>query len=760
MSETGASKDPNDAATGLRRSWRSVMLSIAGGSMTLAVQAQTATVPAPAASASQPTARTEHSAPAAAGEPQQLDAVTISATRRREPVREVPMQVDTLSAEKLEQSGAKTLTDYLADQPGVDVKTTGGAGTGAINIRGVTTGDQTVSTVGVYIDDIAVGSSSAYVAGATLALDMSLLDLNHIELLRGPQGTLYGAGAMGGLLKYVTNEPNTYQFSGKVSLGGSLTSGGAPGNTESAVVNIPLKEDVAGLRVAVFRDHVGGYVDAVGPAAGTNINGGHTTGERVSLLVEPVDRLTVRLTAMEQDIKRNGDDYVDYDIATGQSANGGQTRKLSVREPYSVDVWVLGADVEYDMGWARLNSITSTQRTKFYQRADYSGVYGPAVGLDTVVADLQANGRRTTQEFRLTSQSGGQFEWLAGLYYNHETGSNHQTDTGITNGDLLFADFPSSYRERAIYGDLTWNATKRISLTGGIRVARNDQDYNVSADGLLIGGPAAFGGTSAETSKTYLLTAKYALTSDSNVYTRAASGYRPGGPNPVLRDSEGHPLVPPTFQHDSLWSYEAGYKADLFDKRLSIQSSVYDIRWSQIQQYFAVNGVNVIVNGGKAHIQGAELSASYRASDRWTAYVGLSYTDARLSQDAPGLAPSGARLPNTPRLSANFGGNYVFEVAGHLARVGMSERLVGARNAGFDNSDALPNYRMPGYALTDLQAGVDLQRFDIAFYIRNLFNRRAQVGAETNLVAAGVGGPVLVNEARPFTIGTTLTAKF
>ena len=408
----------------------------------------------------------------------------------------------------------------------------------------------------------------------------------------------------------------------------------------------------------------------------------------------------------------------------------------------------------------RLNSITSTQRTKFFQRADYSDVYGPALGLDTVVADLQANGRRTTQEFRLTSQAGGQFEWLAGLYYNRERGTNHQTDTGVTDGDLLYADFPSTYRERAIYGDLTWNATKRISLTGGIRVARNDQDFNVSADGLLVGGPESLTGSSAETSKTYLLTAKYALTSDSNVYTRAASGYRPGGPNPILRDSEGHALVPPTFQHDSLWSYEAGYKADLLDKRLTIQTAIYDIRWNQIQQYFAVNGVNVIVNGGKARIDGAELSASYRATDRWTAYGGVSYTDARLSQDAPGLAPSGARLPNTPRFSANFGGSYAFEMAGHTARVGMSERLVGARNAGFEDSDALPNYRMPGYALTDLQAGIDFQRFDVSFYIRNLFNRRAQVGAETNLVAAGVGGPVLVNEARPFTIGTTLTARF
>jgi iron complex outermembrane receptor protein len=748
----------------MRKSLLTFVVSIASGSIPLTVAAQASPSspqePNDPATRSADTPKSADAPKTAPSTPQKLEAVTITATRRREPAREVPMQVDTLSTEKLQQSGAKTLTDYLGDQPGVDVKTTGGAGTGAINVRGVSTGDQTISTVGVYIDDVAIGSSSAYAAGATTALDMSLLDLNHIELLRGPQGTLYGAGAMGGLLKYVTNEPDTYEFSGKVSLGGTLTKRGGPGNTQSAVVNIPLKEDVAGLRISAFRDHVGGYVDAVGPASGTRINGGYTVGARVSLLVEPLARLKIRLTATQQDIKRDGADYVDYDVNTGQPVYGGSTRKLSVREPYSVKVKVAAADIEYDFGWARLNSITSTQRTDFAQRSDYSGVYGPAVGLDTVIADLRAKAERTTQEFRLTSQAGGQFEWLAGLYYNREKGSNHQTDTGVTDGDLLFADIPSNYREKAIYGDVTWNATRSISLTGGVRIARNSQDYVVAADGLLVGGPVTFVGDSAETSKTYLLTAKYALTPTSNVYARVASGYRPGGPNPASRDANGNALVPPTFQHDSLWSYEAGYKADLLEKSLSIQAAVYDIRWSQIQQYFAVNGVNVIVNGGRAHIQGAELSATYRPTSQLSIGGGLSYTDARLSEDAPGLALAGSRLPNTPRFSANFSANYGFELGGRAAYVGISQRLVSSRNAGFDGSAALPQYRLPGYGLTDLQAGVDLERFQIALFVRNLFDRRAQIGGETNLVAAGVGGPVMVNEARPFTIGTTLTAKF
>ena len=330
----------------------------------------------------------------------------------------------------------------------------------------------------------------------------------------------------------------------------------------------------------------------------------------------------------------------------------------------------------------------------------------------------------------------------------------------MTHGDLLFADIPSFYRETAAYGDVTWNATSRLALTGGMRLARNTQSYLVSADGALVGGPATFVGDSAETSKTYLATAKYALTPSSNIYTRVASGYRPGGPNPVIRDENGNALVPPTFQHDSLWSYEAGYKADLLDKALSVQAAIYDIEWSQIQQYFAVNGVNVIVNGGRARIKGAELSATYRPTRQWSLGGGVAYNDARLTDDAPGLAMAGSRLPNTPYLSANLSANYGFAVAGHAAYVGASQRLVGARNAGFDGSSALPNYRMPGYGLTDLLAGVELQRVQVALFLRNLFDKRAQVGAETNLVAAGVGGPALVSESRPLTVGMNLTAKF
>jgi iron complex outermembrane recepter protein len=287
-------------------------LAVAGLACSMAqpASAQQASAPAPAASAA--------SQPQAARKDDETQSVVVTANRRREPSREVPMQVNVLSAAELQKAGARTLTDYMAAEPGVDVKTYGGAGLGGISIRGVSTGDQTSSTVGTYIDDVAVGSSTAFANGAANAIDMALLDLNHIEVLRGPQGTLYGAGAMGGVVKYVTNEPDTYELSGSVSLGGSLTRGGGASSTISGILNVPLKEDVAGLRVSAFTNHEGGYVDAAGPAARKNVDSGRTEGARLSLLVEPNARFKIRLTETVQDLTRNGSDYVDYDYNTGR----------------------------------------------------------------------------------------------------------------------------------------------------------------------------------------------------------------------------------------------------------------------------------------------------------------------------------------------------------------------------------------------------------------------------------------------------------
>jgi len=691
--------------------------------------------------------------------PTQLETVTVTANRRRELSREVPMPVASISAADLEKSGASSLVDYLATVPGVALKGSGGAGQGAITIRGVSTGNEPSATVGTYIDDVSFGSNSAHLNGADMALDMGLLDLNHVEVLRGPQGTLYGAGAIGGLVKYVTNEPDTGTFGGKVGLGYMTTRSGRPGYTVSGVVNVPLKEDVAGLRLAAFRQHVGGYVDAVGPAGGRAINQGDTTGARAALQLEPTSKLRVRLTATGQEIKRDGADLVNYDPATGQPVLGRLQQPLKAAEPNSSKIGLVSADLEYDLGWAKFNSITASQTTHMRKVQDLTDVYGPLLGdpsVQTVVLGSSVDQRKRSQELRLSSlgDKKNAVDWLIGFYYENEAGTYHQRADSFLNSGAgpLLADaiLPSTYKETAVYGNLSWNFSDKLTFTGGMRVARNRQAYSPSGDGPLVGGPTQSEGSSSETAKTYLLTARYALTPTSNAYFRAASGYRPGGPNEV-------PTTPP-FKHDSLWSYELGYKADLLDRTLSTEVSVYDIRWNQIQAFDSVNGISVIVNHGRAHIKGAEASLRYRPSANWTLGGALAVIDAHALETIEHQINAGARLPNSPRFSANATLTRNFEWAGRIGHVGVAHRYVGERQAGFEGSVSLPTYRLPAYSVTDFQAGMQFGAVALDVYMRNAFDRQGQSSASTSLVP--LGGPVQVTPIQPRSVGVNVSTSF
>ena len=697
----------------------------------------------------------------ASAETQKLDRVTVSATRRREPVREVPLRVETLDAESLERAGATSLNDTIGALPGVDVKADAGPGRSAVTMRGVSLGSQTIATVGVYVDEIPFGSSSAFVAGGSMALDMALLDLHHVELLRGPQGTLYGAGAMGGLLKYVTNEPDSSLFSGKVGVGIRSTQDGGMGHSENLVLNLPLAKDVAALRVAAFNDHEGGYVKAIGAAAGDNINDGNSRGARVSALIEPMAKMKIRLSSVNQQIQRNGLNAIDYDVATGKPMHGDLVRALSVGEPYKIKTRLTSADVEYDFGWARLNAVASTQGLDGKTGQDATAFLGGNPAFDFASLDNSIKLRKQTQELRLTSQR-GTIEWLLGYYRDRETGRVDQRLWAQLAGgggpmDLQGNGQPSQYREQAVYGDVTWNIDALWSLTLGARVAHNKQVY-----GIENSPPLDFTGYSAETSKTYLGTLRYALDKTSNVYFRAASGYRPGGPDGVALDAttlEPIPGTPKMFGHDTLWSYELGYKADLLDKRLNVEAAVYQINWTDLQQPKAIGISTIIVNAGAARVRGFELATRYTVDTHWSWNASLAYTDPKLSEDTPDLGPSGTRLANVAKLAYTVGLRYAFDLAGHSSYAGLNLRHVGQRNAGYDDpSTSIPQFSQPAYTLADAQWGLDLGNWQVSAYVRNLTNKRAILSADTALTAFGF--PLATTVATPRTIGANLSFNF
>lgn len=694
-----------------------------------------------------------------------LDSVVVTASRRREPVREVPLKVDVLLTEALERRGARELGDYVADQPGVSL-THGGAFAGALSIRGLATASVGASSVGVYVDDVATGSSAPYGLGAVSPLDMGLLDLNHIEILRGPQGTLYGAGAMGGLVKYVTNEPDTGEFSGSVRLGASSTRYGGTGYTASGVINLPIKTDMAAVRIAAYKTRFGGYDDAIGAAADQNINRGSTTGARVSALLTPTANLAFRLTATTQEQRREGNDYEDLNPVTGAWTSGERTRRLGAPEPSSVRTTLFGLDIEYNMGWARLNAITSLQDVSLHAQQDSSAQLLPLLGSYGVAAtsgwaDNSGTQHRVSQEFRLTSRASRELEWLAGLYINHERsnvagGYRYNTAAGLGTINVYETVKPSTYKDLAAYGDVTWHATAKLALTGGVRQGRMEQTYTNTSSGALAGGAASNGGNSKENATTWLATAGYALDKQSSVYARVASGYRPGGPNGLLPTTS--PTIQRMFTSDSLWSYEAGYKASLLDRTLTVEGALYDIEWSDILQQVIdpVSRLSYFTNAGKARISGAELNVNWLPGAGWRLDSALSLINAKLRTDATGLgAKAGERIPSTPKVAVTLAANRNFQIGGNPAYAGVNARYTGERNSGFKASTSLPNFVMPAYTVFGLQAGMDYERFKFSAYVRNLANTRGIAAVAFSTLTAA---KAVVTEPR--TVGVAVSASF
>lgn len=710
--------------------------------------------PPPAGAASAPRAATNDAATT------NLDTVTVSGTRRPELVRDVPLSITSVPAERLAETGAKSLNDYLAATPGVVLQNSGSLdNTGFIIIRGLTTGIDSRSPTTVYIDDVPLGDGTPF--------DINLLDLSRFEVLRGPQGTLYGSSSMGGVVKYITRDPDTGGLSGTAGLGLAKIQHGGFGYVGNAVVNVPLKEDFAALRIAAFGSHDGGFIDATGAAAGKDVNRGSASGGRINLLLTPSRDLSVKLNAMTQTINTDGNGRVSYDIATHAPAAGDLVyTELGVKEPRKRERELYSATIDYDLHWARILSITSTQRVRDDNVIDFSPLGAAFLGSTSASNEAHIRNTKTTQEFRLVSQMPGSFQWLVGAFFDKfkETSDSVLSAVGgAVPGELQNVGAIRDYRESAIYGDVTWNVTSSIDLTGGLRVAHYKQTDTLAQSGALVGGmlPTVTVGVS-ETPKTYLLAAKYKLTSQSNLYARAASGYRPGGVNNNAVDAAtGAPIpgVQPTYGTDKAWTYEAGYKATYPDSRASLEVAVFQTDWTNLQQATTIGTVAFTTNLGKARIRGIEAAGTIQPLAGLSFGASLSLLDPKLLTDSPGLqAMSGDRLPNSPKVAATLTSRYAFDVSSYPAFVGLNAFYQGSRNSGFENTKNPPNYRLPSFTELDLTSGVSFGRYEINFYIRNLTDVRGQLGATTNDVATL--GRTYVHVIDPRTYGVNLSASF
>ena len=696
-----------------------------------------------------------------------LDEVVVTATRRSESIQNVAGQVSALTSGALDQINARDFNDFAAFVPGLSYSSTGPS-TNLLVIRGITTGSQLSSATGVYVDDIPIGASTSNGVGYQ-SLNVNLFDLNRVEVLNGPQGTLYGATSLGGTIKYVTNAPDPSSFGLEAGTQVASTEHGHIDHAYTGMLNIPI-EGVGAIRADGYQVYDSGY--AKDPVYGRDNQGwARSEGGRLAVLLQPMDDLDIRLNASTQHIPSESADVAFRDPVTRQPIYGTYDQAYPTFQPSDYSLTLYSGTIDYTTPWARFSSITGYQINNGTSSTDDSLVYDAALGgADPWSLYVNTTTKKFTEEVRVASQNTTYFDWLVGAFLSNEKTDevvdlfDNANPGGTFFGISPFTSFlPSTYREYAAYADGTIHFTRQFELGLGVRYSRQKQAYDETVSGLLATGSTAVltppTATSDQSVTTYLINPKFHITDEVMVYARAASGFRPGGPNFVLSPGLGNP----TFNPDRLWSYELGEKSAFLDKRATLNFDIYDILWKDIQVTVNNGGVNQLENAGVARVTGAELQFNYRVLTALTVGGSAAYTNARLTSTAPviGVDEVGVRLPLSPRFNFALIGTYDFDIVrDYTGAFTVTDRWIGERNAGFGTGIS-PQYRLASYNITDLNLEVNAPHgLQYGIFMRNVFDRAGEVSASVLANEYNPAAPVPVFLAQPRTVGLSVNYKF
>lgn len=707
--------------------------------------------------------------------------IVVSAQKRLERLHDVPVPVTAISGEALLNRNQLRLQDFYANVPGLNLVSSS-KGDAFISIRGVTTGATSGNpTVGITIDDIQYGPSSTYGAGGlgVPAPDIDPSDLAQIEVLRGPQGTLYGASSIGGLLKYVTADPSTTQLNGRVHMGVSTVENGSQmGHTIRGNANIPLADAFA-VRVSGFERRDPGYIDD--PARGADgVNRVDVHGGRVASLWRPSDAFSLKASALIQSIEGYGSPDVDVTPGLGDL----QQNKLRRTGGYDKSVQLFNAIATLRFGSAELTALSSYGVNTDESTIDFtpsfgdfalngvdgSGFDGFGVAGASLVNDFKT--RKVSQELRLSTASGERAQWLFGLLYTRERSRVAQQILGVDEasglpaGEFLDARWPTTYTEYAAFANLTLALTERFDIQFGGRQSQNRQTYSEVDAGIY--GPVFFGlpdpiinpqVRTKDNSFTYLITPRFRVTPDFMAYARLASGYRAGGPNPTSTVFG----LPPHFEPDTTRNYEVGAKVDFPGRRLSIDTSVYYIDWTDIQLnvFDPVSFATYFVNGSRAKSQGLEFAVESSPVPGLKITTWAAYNDAQLTESFPDLATlfgaAGDRLPNSSKISGHISIDHQLSLSNDFSvEYGASLDYVGDRKGAFVSVAGAPDRQeFPAYSQVNLRGGISRDAWTLNVFVTNLADKRG-------VIAGGLGtfDPIAFTYIQPRTIGMTLAWNF
>ena len=614
--------------------------------------------------------------------------VRVTARKREENLQSVPFSVVAPTQQVLRNRGAESIEDVSASVAGFSVQNLG-PGQSQIAMRGVSAGqvvrDQpgVKEQVGVYLDESVISLS-------LFTPDLDLFDMSRIEVLRGPQGTLFGSGSLSGTVRYITNQPVIGVTEGAGEFGISSIDGGGLGNNAKFAVNIPLGQ-AAAARVTAYNTAIGGFMDAVQPdlSIREDVDSGRRTGARVALRLQPNDRLAVTPRLIYQDVSRNGWNRIDaYNILANPFTTsrpavtlGERQHFTQIEEPFT-DTFLLGDfTVEYDFGGAALTSVTSLTNRDVEVVRDASALGGSVsfspfgapeagYGLDFPLIDATiATG--LTQEIRLAGD-GERVDWVLGSFYSTSErqygqsapAENYVAVTGAAVSDFLrlvtgvpdlvwsgsrslaghpeteelfFSDLNYDFDQLALFGEVSLAVTDRLSLTGGLRWYDFDEARAQTFDGLFAD-PLDSEGTTTATGVAPRVIASYDVTAATQVNAQVSKGFRLGGINDPLNAPICSAADLATFgdrgawEDEELWNYEAGVKSTFLGGRgtFNVSGFYMDIRNLQATVTAGTCSSRIIFNVPEARSAGLEIELVAQPTAFFDLAVSASVADARL----------------------------------------------------------------------------------------------------------------------------------
>lgn len=711
----------------------------------------------------------------------QIEEIVVTAQKRTERLQDVGAAITAIGDEQISRLGIRSLNDLMTNVPSLQVAEVG-PGESEISLRGMVTGYGLAPTVSLYVDETPLDLRSDMRSAASLP---DLFDVDRVEVLRGPQGTLYGSSSLGGAIRVINKRPDPVAFSASTEAGVYATDGGDPGYEIKGAVNIPLAQNVA-VRLVGVRQDLGGFVDRVTPTdwydpaphdpiTKRNINDYQSTSVRGTLEWRAGNGWTIRPS---------------FSYEEGES--GGRNSFETHRRPYEQGLLsdesferklkIANLVIEKELGFANLISSTSWLEKQSYSVNDYSGLAaqlndsfaGAPLPLYQLISVNPVSYEQVTQEIRLVSARPGRLNWIAGAYFNDtdQYVGQFMSDPayavfindlfGITPpGDVYNYDQNNNDRQYAVFGELDFSLTDRLHLIAGARFYDLKQQFEQESSGAFAGAPQPLtkAGTDGVNPK---VSVKFQASQDAMVYATAAAGFRPGGPNAeIVGPCTLADVYKPSYDNDEVWNYEVGAKFSPPALRGFFNVAVYQIDWKDIQQSVTDPGCGSLftANVGEARSRGVEAELAFQPSANSMLSGGVSYTDAqftRINAGFVGATPisAGDRVTDVPRLQANLAGELRFP---------MTSQVLGYLRADAHHTGSAPGNLTDrsertlrkSYTLLNAAAGVQFGSFDVALSVRNVTDEVVYVGTEAY---GALFGYVLVGQPRTF--GLTLRRSF